>query len=368
MRNVFIILLFAHSLIHLMGFAQAFELADVRQIKGPISRSLGIFWLVAAVLFSATGILVVAHIAWWWISCLAALVFSQIAIIRSWSDAKYGTVINIMLAVSLAVPVANSLQSSFAGIYRREVEKGLTRVSAMPPLEEEDIRHLPLPVQRYLIYTGSVGKPRLQNVRATLTGQMQMTTDGSWIDITARQYDFFDQSTRLFFIESTMYGVPLEGLHLYEGESATMRIRLASLIQVVDARGPEMNRGETVTLFNDMCLLAPASLIDPRISWETIDSLNVDARFSNAGNTIGARLCFNDTGELTDFSSNDRYQSSDGKVYLNYRWSTPVGAYREFQGYRLASYGEAIWHTPEGDQTYARFNIHEVEFNGTEYR
>jgi hypothetical protein len=368
MRNVFIILLFAQGLIHLMGFAQAFELADLRQIKGSISRSMGVLWLAAAVLFGSSAMLVVVHNVLWWIPCLTALGLSQVVIVRSWSDAKYGTVINILLAVSLAVPVANTLPSSFASTYRREVEHGLTRLSAMPPLRRDDIRHLPVPVQRYLIYTGSVGKPRLQNVRATFTGQMQTKTDGAWIDITARQYDFFDKSTRVFFIESTMYGIPFDGLHLYAGQSATMQIRLASLIQVVDARGPEMTRGETVTLFNDMCLLAPASLIDPRISWETIDSLNVDARFTNAGNTIGARLCFNDTGELTDFTSNDRYLSSDGKVYLNYRWSTPVGAYRDFQGYRLASYGEAIWHTPAGDLTYAKFNLHEVEFNCTEYK
>lgn len=368
MRNVFIILLFAHGLIHVMGFVQAFELADLRQIRGSISRSMGVLWLAAAVLLCTAGLLVVAHNPGWWIPCAAALVLSQVVIVRSWSDAKYGTVINVLLAVSLAVPVADTLPSSFASTYRREVEKGLRRMSAMPLLRQEDIRRLPAPVRRYLIYTGSVGKPRLQNVRATLTGQMQTTRDGSWLDITARQYNFFDQSTRIFFIESTMYGLPFDGLHLYEGPSATMQIRLASLIQVVDAKGPEMTRGETVTLFNDMCLLAPASLIDPRITWETVDSLNVDARFSNAGNTIAARLCFNDTGELTDFSSNDRYQSSDGKVYMSYRWSTPVGAYRDFQGYRLASYGEAIWHTPDGDQTYARFIVHEVEFNCTEYK
>ena len=141
-----------------------------------------------------------------------------------------------------------------------------------------------------------------------------------------------------------------------------------SMFQVVDARGPEMNRGETVTLFNDMCLLAPASLIDANISWESVDSLTVRARFTNAGNTITALLYFNPAGELTDFSSEDRYLSEDGKTYLNYRWSTPVKEYRDFRGYRLASYGEAIWHTPGGNFVYARFDLRELEYNCRQYK
>ena len=35
----------------------------------------------------------------------------------------------------------------------------------------------------------------------------------------------------------------------------------ASLFGVVDARGTEMNQGETVTFFNDVCVLAPGTLV-----------------------------------------------------------------------------------------------------------
>ena len=123
-----------------------------------------------------------------------------------------------------------------------------------------------------------------------------------------------------------------------------MQIKLASFYQVVNAKGPEMNQGETVTLFNDMCLMAPATLIDKeKIRWEADGSLSARAKFTHMGNTISARLSFNQAGELTDFVSNDRFFSSDGKTFKNYPWSTPVRNYREWMDARfrvtLTSFG-----------------------------
>jgi hypothetical protein len=124
-----------------------------------------------------------------------------------------------------------------------------------------------------------------------------------------------------------------------------------------------MNRGETVTMFNDMCLLAPASLIDNNIKWENIDSLTVKGTFTNQGNTISALLYFNEKGQLINFISDDRYLSSDGKTYKNYRWSTPVMEYKEINGRHLMHYGEAVWDTPEGQFCYGKFNLKETEYN-----
>jgi hypothetical protein len=147
-----------------------------------------------------------------------------------------------------------------------------------------------------------------------------------------------------------------------------MQIKVASMFQVVDARGPEMDKGETVTMFNDLCIMAPATLIDKAIQWETLDSLTVKAFFTNQGNTISATLFFDVKGALVNFISLDRYLSDDGRSYLNYPWSTPLKEYKEFGGRRIPTYGEAIWHTPEGEFSYARFELGMVEYNCSEFK
>jgi hypothetical protein len=45
-------------------------------------------------------------------------------------------------------------------------------------------------------------------------------------------------------------------MHLFGDTTATVRANVLSSVTVVDASGPEMDRGETVTVFNDLVVLA----------------------------------------------------------------------------------------------------------------
>jgi hypothetical protein len=143
-----------------------------------------------------------------------------------------------------------------------------------------------------------------------------------------------------------------------------MRVKAAALVPVVDVSGAEMNQGETVTMFNDMCVMAPATLIDPAIAWESVDARTARARFTNAGQTIRAELSFNEAGELTHFWSDDRYQASpDGRTVKKVRWSTPLASYRSFGPVRLASGGGGRWHEPGRDYAYIELTLDDVQYN-----
>ena len=163
-------------------------------------------------------------------------------------------------------------------------------------------------------------------------------------------------------------GIPAGGLHLYKNEKAIMKIKIAGLFPVVDASGKEMDQGETVTVFNDMCFMAPATLIDQNIKWEDVDSTTVKASYTNGSISIEAILYFNEKGELVNFISNDRFETADGKVYKNYPWITPVHSYQTINGYNLALGAQAIYRHPEGDFCYGEFNIVSVEYNCRELK
>ncbi len=257
---------------------------------------------------------------------------------------------------------------SFERIFRAEVEKRLSPTLEDSVVNEEGIEHLPEPVRKYLRFVGAVGKPTVHNFFAVVSGGMKRTTKSNWMDIKARQFNFFDPPARFFYIKSSLFGIPFIGLHVYASNGATMKMKIASLLQVVDAKGEEMNLSENVTLFNDMCLLAPATLIDKKIQWEMLDPLTVKGKFTNNNISITALLHFNENGELIDFTSDDRYLSIDGKTYTKYRWSTPVRNYRDFDGRKVPTDGEAIWHMPGVDFIYAKFRLEEIEYNSKRYK
>ena len=143
-----------------------------------------------------------------------------------------------------------------------------------------------------------------------------------------------------------------------------MQVMIAGVIPMVDARGDVMDRSEAVTLFNDMCLLAPATLLDPAIAWEPVAARSVRARFIDGRQTISTTLLFGDGALLTNFISDDRSRSSrDGKTFTRLRFSTPMRDYRDFGSARLGGHGATRWMLPEGEFTYGEFDLQEVTYN-----
>jgi hypothetical protein len=143
-----------------------------------------------------------------------------------------------------------------------------------------------------------------------------------------------------------------------------MRVNVASLVPMVDAKGPEMDESETVTLFNDLCIFAPGALVDGNIQWQEIDRYTVSASFTKGRHTIRATLCFNERGELNDFVSDDRSAASkDGHSFTRMRWSTPLRNYRTFGPHLIMSEGEGVWHAPTGTYTYLHFDLDAIEYN-----
>lgn len=320
MKGLFAILPVAHGFIHLVGAAKGLGVAEIPQLTRQVDRTHAMLWLLAAALLVGTAI------------CLFGFL-SQ----GSWS-----------------------VRAEFD----HEVAQGLGRVVATPLVTEADLVQLPTVVQRYVRLNGAVGQPRVQNFRARFHGQIRSGPNARWMAFTGEQYNFYDEPSRLFLMNATMFGVPLQVFHRFIGPSATMRVKVASVVTMVDAKGPEMDGAETVTLFNDLCVFAPGALIDPRIQWQVIDPQTVGASFTKLSHTVHAVLSFNDRGELTNFVADGRAAASpDGQSFTKMRWSTPLTDYRQFGPHRLMTRGEGIWHAPAGDYSYLRFALDAIEYN-----
>ncbi|MGE0019870.1 MAG: DUF6544 family protein [Draconibacterium sp.] len=230
-------------------------------------------------------------------------------------------------------------------------------------LTDNDMLHMPEAVKRYIRLTGFLGKEKIFNFFLKASGQIRSSEKSGWMQFTSEQYNFFENPFRAFYIRAVKTGVPAVGLHLYKNETATMVIKLLNLFKVVDAKGPEMNQGETVTILNDMCFMAPGSLINKNITWETMDTGQVKATFTNGQITVSAILTFDEEDKLVNFLSFDRFETSDGKIYINNPWETPVKEYKKFGEYFLPSKADVIYKRPEGDFCYLEFSLEEIKYN-----
>lgn len=98
-KGLLIFFILFHGLLHLIGFYRSFARAGVIRLKVYIPRSLGLLWLISALLFVLCGIFLIFEVKGWMFFMIAALLISQVLIILSWTEARYGTVLNIIILV-----------------------------------------------------------------------------------------------------------------------------------------------------------------------------------------------------------------------------------------------------------------------------
>lgn len=362
MKYFFSFLIFLHGAIHLMGFLKAYKLAQIEQITASISKFSGILWLFTFTLFMVSGITYLAKLNCWYVFAFAAVIISAILIGGVWHDAKFGTIANVIILCSAIVGFGTS---SFQNKFEKDVRAGIAQTGTFQEsiLTGADIEYLPEPVKKYIRNSGAIGKPKVNNFRLAFTGKMRKDEKSEWMPITAVQYSFINDASRYFFLKAKMKGLPVAGYHRYKNGEAKMDIKLFSLIKVQYQAGKEMNISETVTFFNDMCCMAPATLIDKRIKWIETNGNIVRASFTNHNITIFANLFFNDKGELTNFVSNDRYAYDDKEGMIKLPWSTPLKNYREINGMNRFTTAEAIYKYTEKDFCYAIFHLTNVDYN-----
>ena len=352
MKWLFVGLLVVHGLIHLMGFAKAFGYAELPQLTMAISRPMGLAWLVAALLFIASSVAVSVWPRGWWVIAAVAVVVSQVVLVTSWSDAKFGTVANAIALVAVVYGFASQGPISFRAQFERGVGERLTSTAPPRLLTEADVAPLPPALRRYLILNGAVGQPRVRNFHATFSGRIRGGPEAPWMSFVGEQYNFFEPPARFFALDARMSGLPVDVFHRFVGSEATMRVRVVSIYPMVDAKGPGMTRAETVTLFNDMCVFAPGALVDADVVWRELHASQVEGTFTHSGNSVRAVLIFGPLGELIDFVSDDRGAvSSDGTSITTMRWSTPLGEYRTFGPHKVSARGTGRWH-PAGAEAY----------------
>jgi hypothetical protein len=254
---------------------------------------------------------------------------------------------------------------SLQGRYDRVVE---AEFAAQPvqagaaPLTSVDLAGLPVPVRRYIERSGALGTPRPQNMRVVLDADMYRGPGQAPMRATSIQYTFFDRPARLFLMKARMFGLPVRALHVYRREQATFTVRVASLMNMVDLRGNEISAAETVTVLNDLCLMAPGALVDPRLAWTPVDDRTAAVTFTNGPHRVGATLVFNNRDELVDFWSDDRPENSGGRLVPS-RWSTPVDEYRDVGSLHLIHRGSAVYARPDGPFTYGTFTLRSIEYD-----
>jgi hypothetical protein len=216
---------------------------------------------------------------------------------------------------------------------------------------EEDIAGLPAPVQRYFTYCGYIGTPKMSYIKIDYQDVEFLFDKDKPIKIDYTQYNFANKPNRIAYIDSSMYGIPFEGLDTYLGGRGSMKGVLAKLFTLFDQTGTVMDQSSLVTFLSEI-LLIPSTALQDYIKWEAIDDLNTKATMSCYGISVSGIFTFNENGEMLSFETNDRSAATTDGSSETIKWSVLCNEYTDINGIKRPTVFQAVWHYDGGDLVY----------------
>lgn len=228
-----------------------------------------------------------------------------------------------------------------------------------PVITDTDLEPLPEPVQRYLCYTKSVGKPFIKRVELTQSGEMKLKPDADWIPLKAEQWYAVPETA--FKWTGWVKAAPLfhvKATDFYDNGVGSLKIRLWGFIPMGNAEGPEISEGELMRFLSEI-IWFPAAMLSENIAWEAVNDTLARATISDGGLEVSGEFHFAADGRFTAFTAR-RYADMGGGEYRLADWYAPIYTYTDFNGWYLPSEGSAIWRFEDGDYEYIRLKIESV--------
>jgi len=361
MRIALTILIGIHGIIHLFGFFKAFGISEFNAISQPISKTYGIFWFLTFLLFVITVILILVHSDYWWLIGFLAVLISQVLIFNYWSDAKFGTVINVIILLATIIGY-----SSFNFKHKIKGERITlfenSQLKNQEIVTEKALLDLPQIVQKWLINSGIIGKKLISNVHLVQELQLKMKHEQtSWNNGRAEQYFTIQPPAFNWNINAEMNSIlTVVGRDKFEDGKGEMIIKLLSLIPVANSKDNEKVNQATLQRYLAEIVWFPSASLSQYIKWETIDDYSARATMEYKGTKGSGVFHFDKDGNFEKFVSM-RYQ--DSNAIKPTKWTVFATKLEERNGIKIPVECEASWELESGKWTWLKLKIKDIQYN-----
>jgi len=360
MEYIFVVILFIHGSIHLMGSVKAFSDHSLPDLNLTVSKPAGILWFIAFLIYLATALMYLFNLPFWWIAGFIAVVLSQGLILSTWRDSKYGTIPNlIVLAVSIIAVAGWQFERSVDANIHQIMSQSETVQAG--PVSGQTINGLPVPVRRWLESSGAADHERISFVKLKQTGEIK-TDPGQeeWSSTEAEQVFNADEPSFVWSVNMQMMpGVTLSGKDLFMNGEGQMLIKLYSMITMVDETGDKIDSGALQRFLSEIVWF-PMAAVNDYISWSAIDSTTAEATMSWQGISETVRFHFTNEGDVTRITA-DRYMGG-GMEAMRRPWTVRVLNTGEFGGVRVPTEADVSWELETGLFTWYRFKITDLQY------
>lgn len=356
MHIVFFFLLIAHGAIHLLPFLKNIENADQKELIEKTKKSKK-YWGLAGIFLCVGALLFLVELKLWILFVLFGIALSQTLIIFHWKQAKFGTILNFIVALVLLV----SIWDIFLLIQVRKTSEHFAKSASDRKIivANSSIENLPYPVQKWLKNSGVVGKQDISVDCIKQKGRLRTEPNGKWYRFEALQWISPVQPEFIWFAKVSLFaGLFLRGIDKLENGQGSMEIRFLSVFPIKNVTGKEINQGASLRFLGEI-LWNPSASVEPFIEWENIDSITSKAKLRNSDMEVNGIFKFDSRGFPISFYAKRYFEKENKFVLRDWLVEIDSSSYKSFDGIKVPTKLKVMWVLPEG--SFEWLEVDEVE-------
>ncbi|NLK95321.1 MAG: hypothetical protein GX275_09060 [Clostridiales bacterium] len=239
---------------------------------------------------------------------------------------------------------------------RNDFNSNLEKSIASTKENEKDstysIEDLPEAIQKFYKYTGLLNKVDSDHVNFEFKDADFLNMNmNKTLKINYSEHIFAYEPVRFAFIDSSLYGIPFQGLDSLINGKGNMKGVVAKNITLFDEGGEEMDKAALVTWLSEVIFM-PAEMLSGDIEFVEIDKNSIEVAVKYKDLKVKGIYKFLDNGELVEFSTNDRAISKSNGSYEYRKWSANFYDYKDTEGLFLPNTLKSSWYFDNDVVTY----------------
>ncbi len=361
MRIALSIFIGIHGIIHLLGFLKAFGIVEFNAISLPISKSFGIVWLLTFVFITISTVLLIAQSNYWWIIGIVGVILSQFLIINYWSEAKFGTIVNLIILVLIVLAYSTF---NFNKMVSDETAKLFENSNTIDKniITDHMILDLPAIVQKWLLNSGAIGKGAVYNVYLEQDLQMLMKPgQKGWTKGKAKQHFTIEPPGFNWSVHLKMNPLlNVVGRDKFENGQGEMIIKMCSLFPIANVKNDKKVNQATLQRYLAEIVWFPTFALSSHIIWETIDNHSAKATIEFNGTKGSGVFHFGKNGNFRKFVAM-RYKDANDTEPTE--WTVTATKTEDRNGIKIPVEAKADWKLENGNWTWLKIKITNIKYN-----
>lgn len=274
---------------------------------------------------------------------------------------KMGLILGaILLLVSILVIYFNVSYSRLKTNFKDYLVESEENINENKKAAKYTLEDLPQSMQNFYSYTKLVNKVSSNHVSFNFKDADFVNIEmNKTLKIDYSEHIFGDVPARFAFIDSSLYGIPFQGLDSFINGEGGMKGVVAKNITLFNQRGKEMNKAALVTWLAEIIFM-PSQLLSGDVDIKEIDKNTVGVSITYDNIKASGIYKFLDSGELVEFTTDDRALIyNDGRLEHR-KWSALYEDYKNNGDLLLPNRLKSKWHFDNEDIIY--FDGTDIEY------